>query len=122
MKRKLPIFCILYLFFITTGSIAQVKVTGLLTENRPNPIGLDLIIPRFSWQIQTDKRNVMQSAYEIKVMAGKAAMWSSAKVTSDQSVHVPYAGKALLLEKIFSQVRVWIIGKHQQEPLFPDSF
>ena len=54
-------------FFIFQHIIAQVQVSNLLCENLSNPIGLDVAQPRFSWQLVSDKRNVMQIAYEIKV-------------------------------------------------------
>ena len=42
---------------------AQVKVDGLLCENRSNPLGIDITNPRFSWKLIADKRNEMQAAY-----------------------------------------------------------
>jgi alpha-L-rhamnosidase len=89
-------------------SFAQTGVTNLLVEHLENPVGLDVKQPRFSWQLSPNKRNVMQTAYEIKVTTGKSVAWSSGKVNSDQSVHVPYAGTALESGKMYSwQVRVW---------------
>jgi alpha-L-rhamnosidase len=46
---------------------AQVTVRGQLTENRIEPIGLGTIHPRFTREIVSGDRNVMQSAYEIRV-------------------------------------------------------
>ncbi|HMH21262.1 MAG TPA: hypothetical protein VK563_05780, partial [Puia sp.] len=67
---------------------AQVTVKNLLTENLTDPVGLDAKAPDFSWQLVTAgdgsgeragrgsagdgaaaKRNVMQTAYEIRVSA-----------------------------------------------------
>jgi alpha-L-rhamnosidase len=87
---------------------AQVSVNNLLTENRNDPLGLDVTQPRFTWQLVSTKRNVMQSAYELKVRQGKTIVWSTGKVLSDQSVHIPYNGPALLSgHKYTWQVRVW---------------
>src|SRR5687767_6506916 len=101
-------------FFILTGqafilsAFSQVKVVNLLTENRTNPIGIDMITPRFSWQLSGDRRNITQAAYELKVIDGKITLWNSGKISSDRSVHVPYAGTALLSGKKYHwQVRVW---------------
>src|ERR1022692_2502279 len=94
--------------FLSVISFAQVKVQNQLTENLSNPIGLDIAAPRFSWQLAGDKRNILQTAYEIKVVSGKSTAWNSRKVLSDQSVHVPYAGNALQSERKYQwQVRVW---------------
>ena len=73
-----------------------------------NPVGLDILQPRFSWQLSSDKRNVQQLAYEIKVVDGKSVAWSSGRQETDASVHVPYAGTALKSGKKYTwQVRVW---------------
>jgi alpha-L-rhamnosidase len=106
MKKLL--FPILMLFLISQLSKAQVSPIKLLTENLSNPIGLDIAQPRFSWQIESAQRNVMQSAYEIKVTLGKTVVWSTGKVQSDQSVHISYLGTALQSGKKYNwQVRVW---------------
>src|SRR5690348_13748289 len=102
------LFCVL--IFLTGGLNAQVKVQNLLTENLSNPIGLNVQQPRFSWQLSSEKRNVMQTAYELKVSttSGGSDVWNSGKVTSDQSVYVPYSGQALQSgTKYYWQVRVW---------------
>ncbi len=90
---------------------SQIMVTGLLTENLSNPVGLDAIQPRFSWQLVSDKRNVIQTAYEIKVLAGRTVVWSTGRVLSSQSVHVPYSGSPLQSgERYTWQVRAWENG------------
>jgi alpha-L-rhamnosidase len=90
---------------------AQVSVTNLVCENLKNPQGIGIVNPRLGWQLVSEKRGVMQTAYEIKVSAatGKAGVvWSSGKINSDQSVHVEYKGEPLRsAEKYTWQVRVW---------------
>ena len=89
-------------------NFAQVKIQHLLTENLTNPIGLDVQQPRFSWQLISDKRNIIQTAYELKVSADKGSLWKTGKVNSNQSVQVTYAGNALQSGKKYTwQVRVW---------------
>jgi alpha-L-rhamnosidase len=113
MKKLLIGF--LALQFISVVSIAQLKVQQLLTENRPDPIGLDIKQPRFSWQLVSDKRNTMQTAYELRVgtdrsglTKGRNLVWNTGKLSSDQSVHVPYKGAPLEPDKnYYWQVRVW---------------
>jgi alpha-L-rhamnosidase len=103
---------IIFLFFaIITGMVchAQIKVQHLLTENQVDPISIDALSPRFSWQLSAaDKRGVMQTAYEIKVKKGKTLAWNTGKVMSGQSVYIPYTGEKLLAGKKYDwQVRVW---------------
>ncbi len=111
MKKLLLPFL---LSLIISSLHAQVQVTNLKTENLTNPLGIDKMQPQLSWQLTSGKRGVMQSAYEIKVsdqskMANTA--WSSSKVASSQSVHVPYTGSALQPgKKYYWQVRVWNEG------------
>src|SRR3989337_4200298 len=95
-----------YLFILPVS--AQLKVQNLLTENLSNPIGIDVRQPRFSWQLSSDQRNVLQTAYEIKVSSGKKNAWRSNKISSDQSVQVAYKGNPLQSGMRYNwQVRVW---------------
>src|SRR4051812_27910256 len=95
--KKTGFFSLLLLACIVVT--AQVQVTNLKVVNLTNPLGIDRQQPRLSWQLQSTQRNIMQSAYEVRVSDNAAfkgnAAWSSGKATSDQSVHVPYAGKPL---------------------------
>jgi alpha-L-rhamnosidase len=87
---------------------AQVTVTGQLTENRTEPIGLGTMHPRFTWKIVSADRNVMQSAYEIRVSDKDGTVWRPGKVSSGQSVHVIYDGEPLKQDTYYSwQVRIW---------------
>ncbi|HWJ27501.1 MAG TPA: hypothetical protein VNS32_13230, partial [Flavisolibacter sp.] len=80
-----------------------------------NPIGMDIRQPRFGWQLTSDKRNVLQTAYEIRVSdnesglkSGKEIVWNSGKIASDSSVNVSYKGSRLQSGKrYYWQVRVW---------------
>jgi alpha-L-rhamnosidase len=101
-------------FFIYASTMAQVKVSNLLCENKINPVGITVIQPRLSWQLTSDKRNTTQTAYEIKVRSDAATsnkgkvIWNSGKVNSSQSVHVPYSGSSLQQGVKYKwQVRVW---------------
>jgi alpha-L-rhamnosidase len=106
MKKSICLIAIIQLLFL--ASIAQVNVKNLLTENRINPVGIDISLPRFTWQIASEKRNITQSAYELKVNSGKTTLWSTGKVTSGQSVQVPYSGPALQSGKKYTwMVRIW---------------
>ncbi len=108
MKRLL-----LPLLLVTLSPIAlfsQLTVKRLLCEDLENPISVDIAQPRFSWQLLSDKRSTMQTAYEIKVgtSAGSSSVWTSGKISSDQSVYVSYNGPALKSnQKYYWQVRVW---------------
>jgi alpha-L-rhamnosidase len=105
----------LILLLLAGAGHAQVQVVNLRTENLQDPLGIESPAPRFSWQLLSDKRNCMQSAYEIRVALstdalskGKNLVWQSGKVPSDASLHVPYAGGPLGSGIFYHwQVRVW---------------
>lgn len=106
MKRTFLVVVKFLLFVLPV--VSQVKVQHLLTENLENPVGIDIQQPRFSWQILSEQRSVLQTAYEIKLSSGKKNEWSSGKVLSDQSVQVPYKGNRLQSGTKYNwQVRVW---------------
>jgi alpha-L-rhamnosidase len=108
MKRLFAFFLVQSFLF---HSNAQLAVTNVQCEHLTEPIGLDVLKPRFTWQLQSNARNVLQTAYEIKVSdqsSMKSAIWATGKINSDQSVMVPYGGPALASgKKYFWQVRVW---------------
>jgi len=105
MKKSILVTSLLLIFMT---AISQVKVTSLLTENKTNPIGLDMASPRFSWAIESAKRNASQTAYEIKITEAKKLVWSSDKVNSNQSVYIDYAGPKISSNTKYNwQVRVW---------------
>lgn len=113
MKRILTLT--LGLLLMALASFAQVKVVENTCEYHVNPIGIDVAQVRFSWKMTSDKLNVLQTAYEIKVASSPKALkknadllWSTGKVESDQSLGVVYQGTPLeSMQRAYWQVRVW---------------
>ncbi|MGD9555729.1 MAG: family 78 glycoside hydrolase catalytic domain [Mangrovibacterium sp.] len=93
----------------------ELRVVNLKTERKTNPVGLETPSPRFSWEIQDDKRNVSQTAYRLrcafipKDLAVAARLtWDSGKVGTGQSVQLAYGGeKPASGQRIWWQVKVW---------------
>ena len=82
-------------------------IRDLTIEYRKNPIGIDEK-PRFSWKLESEKQDVVQTSYQIQVVSGGQLMWDSGRVESDQSVLVPYKGAALKEMTVYQvQVSVW---------------
>ncbi len=108
MKKTI---CFSFAFSLFAIASAQISVSHLLTENRPNPVGVDAMIPRFNWQLSGNKRNLLQTAYDIQVFSSdnkKIPAWHSGKTNSSQSVFVPYMGTALESGKKYKWlVEVW---------------
>ncbi|UOE50609.1 glycoside hydrolase family 78 protein [Mucilaginibacter sp. SMC90] len=108
MKKIILLFLISHFCAIC---LAQVKVDHLLTENLNNPESIDAKSPALSWQLLSERRNVNQTAYEIRVGTSPVAkqfVWESGKVASPQSVFVTYGGPELRSgQAYYWQVRVW---------------
>src|SRR5215471_1652523 len=69
---------IVYLTFLSSAVSASIwtcseraettlKLAGLRTEYKENPLGIDSRKPRLSWQILSPARGVIQSAYQVRV-------------------------------------------------------
>ena len=88
------------------------RLYDLRTEYRENPIGLTEKAPRFSWKIESDEKDTVQTAYEISVTDenGKV-VWNSGKRASDQSVLVDYEGETLEAEMLY-KVEVSVTDNH----------
>ncbi len=89
-------------------------LTNLRCEYKTNPIGIDVLKPRMSWEIMSSERGTMQTAYQIQVAASiadltkKKLIWDSGKQTSDASIHAAYGGPALESgRRYYWHVDVW---------------
>jgi alpha-L-rhamnosidase len=118
MMNKSIYFLILLPFFLfipalTTGQ--TVTAGDLRCEYKKDPMGIGIQNPRLSWKMVSDSRDVLQSAYQVLVASsprmltpGKADMWDSRKVASDQSIQVTYEGKPLeSKKKYYWTVKIW---------------
>lgn len=108
------LFLFIVLLFCNNLLHAQLRVRDTRVENLTHPISLDTKQPRFSWKIESRERGIMQSAYEIKVaessdfLYANKLVWTSGKVSSDNSQWIEYTGKELLSGKNYWwQVRIW---------------
>ena len=95
----------LYLLLLLLASCSKspvVEPVHLQTDGMVNPLGIDNTTPCFSWQIASERTNVMQSAYQILVATkpellhpAKADVWNSGWVVTDQSIEIKYMGSRL---------------------------
>ncbi len=111
-RRGLSSLAALALLPATSGAQAF-HVERLRTEWTLNPIGIDEPAPRLSWNLHSDRRGTMQTAYEIRVATspsalGKAPVWATRKVASNAALNVAYAGPSLQpAQRYYWQVRTW---------------
>jgi len=90
-------------------------VKNLTCEYTHNPSGIETLSPALGWQIESDGRNALQTAYRILVAdnpehltAGERNCWDSGKVRSDNSLQVFYNGIPLnSATTYYWKVKVW---------------
>lgn len=84
------------------------KIAGLRVEYRENPIGLDILKPRFSWKIESGQTGTVQTGYQVQVISEGKMIWDSDRRESEQSVLVEYGGLPLQAESIYEyRAVVW---------------
>jgi len=106
---------LLFLFSFSCSTNNAIVVKELRCEYALNPIAVDVPQPRFSWILESILRGQKQTAYQVlaassreKLKKNDGDLWNSAKIASDQSVHVRYAGAPLQSRQTcFWKVRVW---------------
>ena len=113
MKKHLFIIIIL----LISGSIysQNIGVRNLQCEMLTNPLGIDVLQPRLSWQFDTNASELEQTTYHILVSSSleklnnnQGDLWDSGKVESNQSINIVYSGKTLdSRDEAFWKVKVW---------------
>lgn len=94
---------------------ASMKPEHLKCEYLTNPICVDTAAPRLSWTIPAHSRSWRQSAYRVLVASsegqlreGRADLWDSGQVSTDQCAQVAYTGAPLKSAQLcWWKVRVW---------------
>lgn len=109
----------LSLVIVIASSCATEKIapepTALRCEYLTDPLGLDILTPRLSWQMKTDARGAKQTAYRLMaattdslLITDKPDLWDSGIIKSDQSIQIVYSGKPLISGMSVSwKVQIW---------------
>ncbi len=88
----------------------MLRAVNLKCEARINPLGMDEVCPRFSWQMESDEHPAMQIAYRIRVLreGSEQPVWDSGRVEGSSGVLIPYEGPAFSPRtRYFWDVRLW---------------
>ena len=81
------------------------KAIGLRTEYLKDPIGIDIVKPRFFWNCEGGKT---QTAYQIICKRNGKTVWNSGKVETSAMTQIPYAGEPLRSRDVISwAVKLW---------------
>lgn len=91
-----------------------IKPTNLRCEYKEKPV-IDEKEPRLSWELISNKKNEVQTAYQIIVSSSedllneeKADMWNTGKTLSNATHQIVYKGKPLASVKIYYwKIRSW---------------
>ena len=82
--------------------MSATELTHLRCEYLVNPLGIDELAPRLSWQLATSRRGARQTHYRLRVASspaklagGEADRWDSGRVASEHTTHIAYAGSPL---------------------------
>jgi alpha-L-rhamnosidase len=113
LKIYIILFGILLLPFQKMAPVVSLQNTTC--EMLVNPLGIDVVKPRFAWHIISAERNVMQTAYHIlvasskeKLEANEGDLWDSGKVNEETSIHVKYDGEPLQSRmQAYWKVKIW---------------
>ncbi len=88
----------------------------LRTEWLKDPLGVDVVLPRLSWQLRENSgRSKKQSAYRILAASTRELLdqnigdkWDSGKIKSDETLQIVYGGASLKSgEEVFWKIRTW---------------
>ena len=124
----MKLFIVLLSCMLTFQLPAQkTSLSDLSCEHKVNPTGVDAPKPRFSWKLNSQERNVLQTAYSLRVSStpnfSKDRVWETGKVTSGESVLIPYAGSALHSgTRYYWQVKIWDNKKRESSWSAPAYF
>ena len=92
------------------------KLRKITVEYQTNPIGIDVMQPRFSWQLAAtadDGRNVKQVAYQVQVSKEEDffeenIVWDSYKMDGDVSAYIKYKGRSLeSFKRYYIRIKAW---------------
>lgn len=97
------------------------RAIRLRTEYLYEPVGMDIVKPRFYWNCETEKEGDVQTAYQIVAKREGEVVWDSGKVASERMTHVVYEGPQLhSRDRIVWKVKLW--DKEEREEGFEESF
>ncbi len=93
----------------------SMQVVDLKCEYARDPIGIDVKSPQLSWRLESSKRGIVQSAYQIIVADSPdnlaqdvGNVWNSGRVRSSKSTAIMYTGKELTSRKrYYWKTRIW---------------
>lgn len=86
----------------------SLRIKNVFVEYQKNPIGLDEKKPRFSWLLDAEENNTLQTACRIQVWKTENCVWDSRKMKTRESRGICYEGEVLEPCTLYNvKVAVW---------------
>lgn len=104
----------------SSEALRPLAPSDLRVEYLVNPLGIDILQPRFFWKNSHPERGQKQIAFQLIVSssaeADKGDLWDSGKVNTDSSIQIVYGGKQLASNRTYYwKVRIWDV-RGQESP------
>ena len=87
---------------------------NLKVEYKINPLGIDVMKPRLSWEIRSDKKNTMQTAYELRCSASESQIqkdenliWKVKESSEQIGVNLKEAAKWMMDKSNVQLIGAW---------------
>lgn len=114
-SMALVTFVILFNFNLNAKSEVMLSINNLRCNYQETPIEIDDQRPQFSWELISDSKDVMQSAYQILVASSEdnlnsdnGDLWDSGKRMSSNSAGIIYDGNDISSSaRYYWKVRIW---------------
>lgn len=111
------------LALVGSSAGASLAPAQLRTEWLTNPTAVESEKPHLSWRVQSELRGDLQTAYRLIVASSEEILarhegdlWDAGKVAGDQTLNIPYEGKALTSgQRAFWQLKVWDKNDRESE-------
>ena len=108
-------FLTLWILILCNTTQGSAQVYDLTCDGLHNPLGVESVVPHFSWKNTLTHNGQLQVAYELEVASdslalieGKADLWRSGRINSNEQVMIPYLGKSLNEKQLcYWRVRTW---------------
>lgn len=114
---KLSLFLLAATTAVALAPNSRSAPTGLMCEllAEPERAAITDATPEFTWMVPGERKDELQTAYEIRVGSSpealeseKRSLWSTGKIRSDQSTAVTYTGRPLQSNQTYWwKVRTW---------------
>lgn len=121
MPRRFLLICAISSIASAASPLAatNLRTEYLSSSSALEPVLINSVLPRFSWEPQHTDRGVVQSQYHITVTRTtppSSVVWDSGVVNSSATSQVAYSGTALEADTVYTWNVVWVDGAGSSAP------